>query len=98
MEVTEDTVEGPRTEQRVARQPLSTAMVFMRVDLNFRTDKGLLAYSTDGRRWMPLGGEFPLAFAWRTGTFQGEQFAVSCFNQRQSDGYIDIDSFALSKP
>jgi hypothetical protein len=43
-----------------------------------------------------LGGEFDLAFDWRTGTFQGEQFAVFCFNPQPGDGFLDVDSFRFN--
>jgi hypothetical protein len=41
-------------------------------------------------------GEFDLAFDWRTGTFQGEQFALFCFNPKDSDGFVDVDWFKFS--
>ena len=40
-----------------------------------------------------LGGEFRLAFDWRTGTFQGEQFAIFCFNRNPGNSFVDVDWF-----
>ena len=70
--------------------------MWLRTDMDFTTDRGRVAYSMDGRRWTGLGGDFPLAFAWRTGTFQGEQFALFCYAPGASKGWVDIDSFRLS--
>ncbi|WP_448664210.1 glycoside hydrolase 43 family protein [Sphingomonas sp. CJ20] len=96
MSVLESTDQGPKTDLRVARQPIAGSQLWVAVDADFTTDLGALSYSLDGARWTPLGGAFPLAFAWRTGTFQGEQFAISCFNPQPSTGYLDVDSFTLS--
>lgn len=95
MEVGEDTQAGPKIETRVASQPISGNSVWLRTDMDFKTDRGSLSYSLDGRRWSVLGGDFPLAFAWRTGTFQGEQFAISCYAPTRSPGYVDVDYFTL---
>jgi hypothetical protein len=64
--------------------------------MDFETKQGQLAYSSDNKSWNEAGGAFPLAFDWRTGTFQGQQIALSCYNPAPSGGYLDIDSFTLS--
>ena len=69
--------------------------------MNFTEDgkgKGLCSYSTDGKSWTPLGGEFPITFAWQTGTFQGPQYAIFCYGSKPSDGFVDVDSFVLTLP
>jgi len=96
MAVLESRQEGPKTDLRVAEQPISGKTVWLGIDADFTTDRGTLSYSLDGRRWTDLGGTFPLAFAWRTGTFQGEQFAIFCYNPKPSTGFLDVDSFTLS--
>ncbi len=96
MRVTEATSEGPQTDIRVASIPISGNRLWLRADTDFETDIGRVAYSLDGRRWHEVGGEFPLIYDWRTGTFQGEQFALSCYNPSPGKGYLDIDSFTLS--
>ena len=96
MEVTEDTVAGPQTQTR-ATTPLATGdALWLRTDMDFTTDLGRLAYSVDGARWTGIGGSFPLAFAWRTGTFQGEQLAIFCYAPTPSRGWLDVDRFTLS--
>jgi len=91
----ESTEEGPRADVRVAKHPIAGSLLWLSVNADFTTDKGSLSYSLDGQHWTPLGGSFPLAFAWRTGTFQGEQFALSCFNGSGKGGFLDIDTFTL---
>ena len=96
MEVTEDSVTGPVTQIRTtAPLPRSDAL-WLRTDMDFTTNLGRVAYSIDGARWRGLGGDFPLAFAWQTGTFQGEQLAVFCYASTPSRGWLDVDRFTLS--
>ena len=96
MRVTDSTEAGPKTETRVAAVPFTGRQLWLRTDTDFTTSTGQVAYSSDGARWTGIGGAFPLRFDWRTGTFQGEQFALSCYNPGDSGGYLDIDSFTLS--
>ncbi|MDQ8755186.1 glycoside hydrolase 43 family protein [Sphingosinicella sp. LHD-64] len=96
MRVMEDRAEGPRTETRVARRPIAATRLWLRTDMDFTTDRARLSYSEDGRTWTELGGAFPLAYDWRTGTFQGQQFAIFCYNPGRDGGWIDVDHFVLS--
>lgn len=93
--LSEDTTEGQKTDVLSTPQPLNGNSLYVRTDMNFMTARGQMAYSPDGAAWTPLGGDFPLAYDWRTGTFQGPQFALFCFNPAESHGYLDIDSFDL---
>jgi beta-xylosidase len=110
MEVVEDTVDGRRTDTRVAALPLplpqgqqpaaagsmrAPAIVHLRTDMDFVANQAEVAYSLDGEAWRPLGGRFPLGYDWRSGTFQGQQFALFCYNPHPGPGYLDIDSFKL---
>jgi len=96
MQLTESTTDGPRTEIRVPSVPIESRTLWLRTDMDFDTSQGRTAYSLDNRRWTDVGGTFPLAFDWRTGTFQGQQIALSCYNAAPTGGYLDIDSFTLS--
>lgn len=107
MEVVEDAVGGRRVDTRVASVPLpqasgpaagerqAPAMLHLRTDMDFFANQGEVAYSIDGKEWHNLGGRFPLGYDWRTGTFQGQQFALFCYNPQPGTGYLDIDSFKL---
>jgi len=98
MDVLESTDTGPVADRRMPATPFAGATLWIALDLDFTTDRGRLSYSGDGVRWQAAGGDFPLAFAWRTGTFQGEQMALSCYNPRPGTGYLDVDSFTLRAP
>ena len=95
MEVIESTERGPSIERRVPAVPYTGSKLWIGLDLDFTTDRGRLSYSRDGVRWQATGGDFPLAFAWRTGTFQGQQMALSCYNPAPGRGHVDVDSFTL---
>jgi beta-xylosidase len=95
MEVTEDRIEGARTETRATAAIGRGDALWLRTDVDFTTDRGRLAYSRDGQSWTGLGDAFPMAFAWRTGTFQGPQFAIFCYAPQASAGRLDVDRFVL---
>jgi beta-xylosidase len=67
--------------------------IYLRTELNFTNDLGSCSYGADGIHWTMLGGPFNLAYDWQTGTFQGEKFAIFCFNSNPGDGYVDVDWF-----
>ena len=94
-EVIESTDNGPVTKARTAAVGFAGPTLWVGLDLDFTTDRGRLSYSRDGKRWQAAGGDFPLAFAWRTGTFQGQQMALSCYNPKPGKGFLDVDSFTL---
>ncbi|MFZ0266081.1 glycoside hydrolase 43 family protein [Caulobacter sp.] len=94
----ESTAAGPKTSPRGEARAVRLGDLWLSVDMDFTTDKTALAYSLDGRSWTAMPGDFPLAFDWRTGTFQGEQFGLFCHNPAGGEGRIDVDSFTLSKP
>ncbi|KQN92415.1 glycosyl hydrolase [Sphingomonas sp. Leaf231] len=97
MRVTEDRADGPHVEVREPGRPVKAHRLWLRTDMDFPAGFATLSYSEDGRRFTPLGGDVPLVFDWRTGTFQGVQFALSCYNPAtRAGGWIDIDRFTLS--
>jgi beta-xylosidase len=94
MSVIEDNArEGRKTDERVAFQPLDATEIYLRTDLDFKAGMAGCAYSLDGKTWAPLGGEFKAAYDWRTGTFQGLQFAIFCYNPNSGEGFVDVDWF-----
>ncbi len=95
MMLTESTVQGPRTEVRVPNLPIGGHALWLRTDMDFDAKQGRVAYSLDNKKWTEVGGSFPLAFDWRTGTFQGQQIALSCYNPSPNGGHLDIDGFTL---
>lgn len=94
----ESTQAGPVTTPRGASVKVPLKDLWLSVEMDFTTDKSALAYSLDGKAWIALPGDFPLAYDWRTGTFQGEQYGLFCYNPKGGEGRLDVDSFTLSKP
>jgi len=98
MRVTEDRKNGPNVEIREPGHSFRGTRLWLRTDMDFPAKTALLSYSEDGRRFTAVGGAVPLVFDWQTGTFQGVQFALSCYNPAGKGGWLDIDRFTLSKP
>ncbi len=74
--------------------PVTGNTLYLRTDLDFVRNLGICSYSADGMTWTTLGGNFPLMFGYGS-TFQGEQFAMFCYNPStaSSAGYVEVDSF-----
>jgi len=96
MRVIEDLASSQKTDVRVDAQPVAGDRLLLRTTMDFKTDRASVADSPDGRDWRTLGGDFPLAFDWRTGTFQGQQYALFCYNPGANGGWMDVDRFTLS--
>jgi beta-xylosidase len=94
----ESTVHGSKIVSRSQPRKIALRDLWLAVTMDFTTDKSVLSYSQDGKTWVTLPGDFPLAFDWRTGTFQGEQYGLFCYNPAGGEGRLDIDSFTLEKP
>ncbi len=94
----ESTSEGPKVLSRSTPRSTPLTDLWLSVTMDFTADKSALSYSLDGRTWIPASDDFPLAFDWRTGTFQGEQYGLFCYNPKGGDGRLDIDNFTLEKP
>lgn len=77
--------------------PFAGMTLYLRTDLNFQTNQGNCSYSSNGTNWTSLGGYFPLEFDITYGTFQGEKYAIFCYNPdtASSTGYVDVDSFTI---
>ncbi|MES2037072.1 MAG: glycoside hydrolase 43 family protein [Pseudomonadota bacterium] len=96
MQVIEDTAIGRQTEVRVPSLHVAVNKIHLRTDMDFRKSRAEVAYSLDGKDWHVMGGSFALAYDWRTGTFQGQQFALFCYSPHSGRGYIDVDAFRFT--
>ena len=85
---------APKASAEIGR----AQVVHLALRMDFTLGKGRCGYSLDGKAFTAIGGEFPLLFDWRTGTFQGEQYAVFCYSPKPGAGYLDIDSIRFEKP
>lgn len=95
--ITDQGQDGPQdVDPRASDINAYADWIYLRARLDFERDQGELSYSFDAEDWTLIGGSFPMAFDWRTGTFQGEQLALFCFNSQPDGGYIDIDQIVLS--
>ena len=84
------------SETCVAGLSLDASAVELRLEMDFERARGRLAWRT-GVEWEAMGGEFELAYDWRTGTFQGPQYALFCFNPAGTPaGHVDVDWFRFS--
>lgn len=97
MRVTESRKDGPHVDIRIPERRFRGTRLWLRTDMDFPAKTATLSYGDDGRRFTALGGTVPLAFDWQTGTFQGVQFALSCYNPAGKGGWLDVDRFTLSK-
>jgi hypothetical protein len=82
----------------LATSPYTNAVIFLRLTMDFIASKGTVLYSADGRSWAQLGGQFNIAYDWLTGTFQGEQYAIFCYNPQPGAGFVDVDYFRMEPP
>ncbi|HEY3283833.1 MAG TPA: family 43 glycosylhydrolase, partial [Armatimonadota bacterium] len=86
-----------QTTGEATRAPLGVSRVLLRVRCDFLTEKARFSYSTDGKAYAPLGGEFTPVYQLRT--FQGVRYALFHYNlEGQQGGYADFDSFTLEEP
>jgi beta-xylosidase len=84
------------TEIRAKNVPFASDLLYLRLDMDFVRNVAASFYSADGETWVNLGGEFPLAFDWQSGTFQGQQYAIFSFGPQPEGSYADVDFFHFS--
>ena len=93
-----DSTKNNLSTTTVVTAPYANTTLFLRLAMDFIQSKGTVFYSTDDRSWTQLGSPFNIAYDWLTGTFQGEQFAMFCYNANPGTGYLDVDWFRLTPP
>ena len=73
-------------------------VVYLRVDADFRLgrDVATFFYSTDGKRWNRLGGDFKMRFDFRK-FFMGTKFGIFNYATKEAGGYVDVDCFGYEK-
>ena len=96
-------VDGGESRTPVPAEPLDANAVTLRTEMDFTRARGRVAYRSGGT-WRHLGDKCELAYDWRTGTFQGPQYAIFCFNpgprdaphRGQPGGHVDVEWFHFS--
>jgi beta-xylosidase len=96
--VSSDSTKTNLVTTTVATASYTSTTIFLRLGMDFIKSTATVRYCTDGLNWTQLGGQFNIAYDWLTGTFQGEQFAIFCFNPQPGAGYLDVDWFRFSPP
>ncbi len=78
-------------------EPVEQAQLQFRVRCNFDTDIAQFSYSTNGRYFKSIGGEFQLPFQLKT--FQGVRYTLFNYNSGgAAGGYVDFDRFDVDEP
>lgn len=93
-----DSTKNNLSTTTVTTAPYTNSTIFLQLGMDFTKNKGTVLYSGDARNWSQLGGQFNIAYDWLTGTFQGEQFAMFCYNRQPGSGYVDVDEFRFVPP
>jgi xylan 1,4-beta-xylosidase len=75
---------------------ITANILYFRIEMNFNTKQAKFFWKDDTRDWQQLGTTITMGFDWQNGTFQGEQYAILCFNPSGSSGYMDVDWFRLN--
>jgi xylan 1,4-beta-xylosidase len=73
---------------------VSAYILYFRVEMNFSANQARFFWRDDNTTtWQQLGTTITMGYDWQNGTFQGEQYAILCFNPGSSTGYMDVDWF-----
>ena len=81
-------------EKVIASVRLRQPKVYLRIGGDFRPGRDIATfyYSTDGKQWTQLGGEYKMRFDYRR-FFMGTRYAIFNYATRQLGGYVDFDAF-----
>jgi beta-xylosidase len=86
-----------QTTGKTARVPLKAAHVWLRAHCDFLTEKARFGYSTDGKKFEPLGDEFTMVFQLKT--FQGIRYSLFHYHAGAGEGgYADFDRLTVDEP
>lgn len=76
---------------------ISHGKIWLRLIGDFDNDKASYAYSTDGKNFLPIGGEMTLSY--QLITFQGARPSLFAFNSKGNNGgYALFDNFTVEEP
>lgn len=86
-----------QTTGKTARVPLKGRRVWLRAHCDFLTEKARFSYSTDGKKFEPLGDEFTMIFQLKT--FQGVRYSLFSYHRGEgAGGYADFDRLTVDEP
>lgn len=82
---------------KTATVPLKTRHIWLRAQCDFRTEKARFSFSTDGKKFEPLGEEFTMVYQLKT--FQGIRYSLFHYNTGGAPGgYADFDKLTVDEP
>src|SRR5262245_52576359 len=86
-----------QTTGKTSRTPLKGTRVWLRAYCDFLTEKARFSYSTDGKRFEPLGDEFTMIFQLKT--FQGIRYSLFHYHTGTGEGgYADFGKMTVDEP
>ena len=78
-----------------AELPFNHHEIWLRMGCDFTTDTAHFSYSFNGTDFTRLGTDFHMIF--NLVHFTGNKFAIFNYATKQTGGYVDVDSFELTK-
>jgi xylan 1,4-beta-xylosidase len=81
---------------KISRTMLKETRVWLRAHCDFLTEKARFSYSTDGKKFEPLGDEFTMIFQLKT--FQGVRYSLFHYHTGAGGGYADFDKLTVDEP
>src|SRR5262245_46473472 len=86
-----------QTTGKTSRATLKGTRVWMRAHCDFLTEKARFSYSSDGKKFEPLGDEFTMIFQLKT--FQGIRYSLFHYHTGNGPGgYADFDKMTVNEP
>lgn len=84
--------------QQQARVAIKGGRIFLRIDADFNAGKDIATfyYSSNGREWTQIGGEFKMKFDYQR-LFMGTRFALFYYATQQLGGYVEMDNFCYTR-
>lgn len=82
---------------QTARAEMTGNTLWVKADCDFLSETAQFSYSTDGKRFLPLGEPFEMVY--QLTTFQGIRYSLFAYNGAgRGGGYADFDSIAVNEP
>lgn len=84
-------------ESARAALPAGTTRMWFRAACDFLKEEAAFSFSTDGKKFTPLGRAFTMVFQLKT--FQGVRYSLFAYNaDGKAGGYADFDRFSVAEP
>jgi len=82
---------------KTERAALTGDTLWLKADCDFLTEMAQFSYSTDGKRFLPLGEPFEMVY--QLTTFQGIRYSLFAYNRAgRGGGYADFDGITVFEP